>query len=880
MRRTSWKAVWVSPLVVASFLCALYAMDGIFPFGIKTLAWGDMNHQVIPLLMDFQDILHGNDSMFWNQQNAGGMSFWGVFFFFLASPLHFLMAFVPKADFYYAVNFLVLAKMALASCTAALLFCRCFPRLAQVQVVCLSGMYAFCGYALLYEQNLVWLDMLAWFPILLLGLRALYYDGKPLLFIGALAAVVVLNYYLSAMVFFWLVLCAAAFVGIVSSRRRRGRQLALLGISVALALLLTAVVWLPSFLQYLHSGRKGGFVENISGNGTFTDLSTTLPIWICTALTVAVIPLFFLARRKSRTVIALFVVYVLLLIPLWFNPVDCMWHLGSYQAFPVRFGYILTMMGLLLAAQHLDKSGRQALAAKSRPGYLAAAALVAAAAVVIAAVQMHGHRQELSRYVGHYWSTNLALQLSLWVVVAMALGYFLVLLFYRKRKLSRRAVCVLLCVLACTEAGFQARSFLTAVTAKGDHFAQATDLQGRIQDDSFYRVKTDNLYLDPNLLGGLGYPTTGHYTSLTDNTYMNTMQSLGYSTTWMDIRSIGGTLLSDAVLAQRYSITTPSKNDGRKVLYANGTYQIVEQPVTMPFGFVAVSPGGPLPQDRFDAQEAVYRAVTGRTDSLFARYTPTAEVGTQIEKRADGSSSVAGGAGCSLIYTIPVQQKETLYFDCHSKISNGVKDTAFRNVCCVLVNGQEVMPQYPTSAQNGILTLGTFENTTVTVRVEMLSNVTCTSFGVAGLPHEKLQQALRQVPGANLQVRHNTLSGKVTTQKAGWLVIPTGTTEGVTAQLNGSTVQCQKAFGDFLAVPVQAGTNTISVRFVPPGFVAGGVVSLIGVAGFLLFACALRRGQTWLLRVGSVAKVLFALVAAAVFFGLYGLPWIVCIVAG
>lgn len=190
------------------------------------------------------------------------------------------------------------------------------------------------------------------------------------------------------------------------------------------------------------------------------------------------------------------------------------------------------------------------------------------------------------------------------------------------------------------------------------------------------------------------------------------------------------------------------------------------------------------------------------------------------------------------------------------------------------------MPQYPTSAQNGVLTLGTFESTTVTVRVEMLSAVTCTSFGVAGLPHEKLRQALGQVPGANLQVRHNALSGSVTTQKAGWLVIPTGTTEGVTAQVNGRAVQCQKAFGEFLAVPVEAGTNAVSFRFVPPGFTAGAMVSLIGVTGFLLFACALRRGRTWLLRLGTVAKAVFVLVATAVILALYVFPWIVRIVAG
>ena len=87
----------VLPLVLPPMLTMLvfwylFGTCHMYPFGSGSVAWCDMNRQVVPLLMDFQDILHGKDSLWLNMQNAGGMNFWGVFCFFLTSPFSLLAA--------------------------------------------------------------------------------------------------------------------------------------------------------------------------------------------------------------------------------------------------------------------------------------------------------------------------------------------------------------------------------------------------------------------------------------------------------------------------------------------------------------------------------------------------------------------------------------------------------------------------------------------------------------------------------------------------------------------------------------------------------------------------------------------------------------------
>ena len=123
-----------------------------------------MNQQTLPLLMDFKDILSGSASLFLNQQNAGGMNFWGVFLYYLSSPFSFLVLIVEKADFFRLANVLVALKMAACSVTAFAFFRRRFSRLSAVQAVVLSVLYACSGYVLMYYQNIAWLDTVYLFP--------------------------------------------------------------------------------------------------------------------------------------------------------------------------------------------------------------------------------------------------------------------------------------------------------------------------------------------------------------------------------------------------------------------------------------------------------------------------------------------------------------------------------------------------------------------------------------------------------------------------------------------------------------------------------------------------------------------------------------------
>ena len=80
------------------------------------------------------------------------------------------------------------------------------------------------------------------------------------------------------------------------------------------------------------------------------------------------------------------------------------------------------------------------------------------------------------------------------------------------------------------------------------------DLEGKIEDTGFYRVKTEKKLFDVNLLGAMGYNSLNHYSSLTSQDYLKLMKKLGYSSYWMEVSSNGGTLFSDMLLSHQYTV--------------------------------------------------------------------------------------------------------------------------------------------------------------------------------------------------------------------------------------------------------------------------------------------------------------------------------------
>ncbi|MGN0601700.1 MAG: YfhO family protein [Oscillospiraceae bacterium] len=826
--------LFIPPVIIMAVLLFAFYKGGLYPFGENSLSWCDMDQQVIPLMIDFKDILDGKSSMFLNFENAGGMNFWGVFFFFLASPFTFLVKFVAKENIILFVNILVMLKLMLSSFTAMIYFRHCHKELDSSIAVTLSVLYGFCGYGMMFYQNIVWLDMMYLFPLLMISLKALINNKKILPYVVTLTAMVVVNYYISYMIVVFLLIFMGLYV-FMSSKDKAGENCVRFFGGSALAALLSAVVWLPSFLQFKTSARGKSVIESLTTSKFLTSYETTMQLIYCSAFILIVVFINAMSGKERTKQMNMYLyLFVLTLVPLFIEPINKMWHTGNYMSFPGRYAFITSFMGLICCAYFLSQNHKL----KSL-SFVLPSLLIPIPIVIIYGYFSNkfitGNYNTIINYVKTLWGNQDSWLKVTELFVIAAACYGVIYMLYRKGFLLKEYFAILICVVAVVEGYANSRIYITSVPYVKQNNVQnqqqVLDLADKIDDDSFFRVKTSSKLFDYNLMGSLGYPSISHYTSLTSKDYMFTMKRLGYTSVWMEAGSSGGTDMTDSMLSIGYEISYGS--DTSDSVYSNQAYSINRLDNKIGLGLITANNLSdkteiPAELERSDVQQYLFSSLYN-DNQLVNKYQFSSLSDTLYYE--DGYH--ISGTG-SLYYNIHVSGKQKLYFDCFDKLTNNLSEPIY-NSFSVRIDGETVESSYPYNKNNGVLYLGEYENQDVSIEVSVLQPVICSSFGVFGINEYVLNDAVSSSRSVNFQRDKGSLYGKCNAEEGEscFLSIPYDT--GLTIKINGEKVDYQKTFSAFVSFPLQAGENEITVTYTPNGFVPGLILSIMGLALVVLY---------------------------------------------
>ena len=104
---------------VLAFICPfvllliVFALLKIYPFGNNDLLWFDTQAQYIDFLSYWQDVIRGQASIFYSfSKNLGGNMF-GLFTYYLTSPINLLVLLFSKIDLPQAFMLIILIKIGL-----------------------------------------------------------------------------------------------------------------------------------------------------------------------------------------------------------------------------------------------------------------------------------------------------------------------------------------------------------------------------------------------------------------------------------------------------------------------------------------------------------------------------------------------------------------------------------------------------------------------------------------------------------------------------------------------------------------------------------------------------------------------------------------------
>lgn len=360
------KYVYVFIFVIAFFMMlGAWMIGDVGPFGGKCLVVVDGVHQYLPFFSEYQEKLKNLSDFQYTFDVGMGNNFISLWSYYLSSPFNLIIILCAKSHLPMALNIIISAKIILTALTFAyFLIHRGKEKEITPGVIPFSLLYAFSSYVVGYYWNLMWLDCIFIFSIIILGMDKLIKKNDSRMYVLSLLYSFICNYYISFMICMFLVLWFFTY------RFKSISDFFFKGVRFAVASLITAamsaVVLLPAYKGIMTTASAEFELPEWNFYGTFADTlrshlfcSEVLTNQIgdagtnlyCGIITILFAIMFFLMPEFSRLRKVKYLVLLVFLIVSCNNELlNYIWHgfhnqYGIPNRFVFLYVFILILMG-------------------------------------------------------------------------------------------------------------------------------------------------------------------------------------------------------------------------------------------------------------------------------------------------------------------------------------------------------------------------------------------------------------------------------------------------------------------------------------------------------------------------------------------------------
>nr|MCR5033549.1 YfhO family protein [Lachnospiraceae bacterium] len=195
------------PVLIVSLILI---SNKVYPFGDRCILRSDLYNQYVPFFRSFcRKILNGENLSFdWTL--GLGSNYFSMLTYYLASPLNFFVFLFPGKYLIEAMTLMIVLKIGLIGLSFAYYLRERYGR-NNLSISLFSLFYSLSGFMIAYYWDVMWLDVVALTPLVILALEKLVYQGKNVPYILLLGLSIFSNYYLSIflciyLVFYFLIL--------------------------------------------------------------------------------------------------------------------------------------------------------------------------------------------------------------------------------------------------------------------------------------------------------------------------------------------------------------------------------------------------------------------------------------------------------------------------------------------------------------------------------------------------------------------------------------------------------------------------------------------------------------------------------------------------
>ena len=549
----------------------MYCARGIHPIADGSVLVLDLNGQYVWFFEALRNFVKGDASLLYSFARAMGGEFMGIYAYYLASPLSYLLCLFPTNRMLEGLLVLFLLKTAICGGTFGYYMHKTSSERRPVAIIIFSVCYALSSYGIIQQHNTMWIDAMMWLPLITLGIEELIKHGKFRMYTLLLAVTLFSNFYIGYMVciycFFYFFLYYIAH-GEDHRNNPHGERLHFLksllrmAFYSVLAVGIAAVILLCAYYS-LNFGKSTFSTPNWIWRTNFDliDLIYKLlpgsydtvrpegyPFVYCGVLTLLFVPAYFLSKKypmRQKICSAVFVAFFVVCFSL--SVTDLLWH--GFQRpnwLNYRYSFMLCFYLCVLACRGLAVLESYPLRTVAGAGGILA--------VLCIILQQYND--------GEYVNPNDFT--CIWFTLIAVIVYLSVLGIIRSGK-HKQAACVALVVVVCLEAflnglfnmnAFDEDVVYSRYSYYNNYLAETRAIVNKVQvsDPSFYRMeKTTFRKLNDNMalnMRGL----SGSTSTLNQETIMF-LQKMGYASQSHWSKYLGGTPVNDSLMGMKYIVT-------------------------------------------------------------------------------------------------------------------------------------------------------------------------------------------------------------------------------------------------------------------------------------------------------------------------------------
>ncbi len=189
---------WLSCACTIGVMMLVYYCYDLFPFGETTILRMDLYHQYGPLFAEFYDRVTNLQSFLYSWQTGLGSPFLGNFFNYLSSPTAIIMLLLGHENMPEAIAGMIITKAALSAASFTYYLKKSQGR-HDYTTAAFGILYAMCGYFIAYYWNVMWIDAMVYFPLVILGIENIINKRNAKVYIAFLALTLLSSYYMGYM---------------------------------------------------------------------------------------------------------------------------------------------------------------------------------------------------------------------------------------------------------------------------------------------------------------------------------------------------------------------------------------------------------------------------------------------------------------------------------------------------------------------------------------------------------------------------------------------------------------------------------------------------------------------------------------------------------